>query len=56
MTENKISSIEKDVVVTLDYNLEVDGQEVDSGPIQFIFGHGNIIPRPRKRNCRDDSR
>ena len=44
MTENKINSIEKNVVVTLDYNLEVDGQEVDSGPIQFIFGHGNIIP------------
>lgn len=44
MTENKINTIEKNVVVTLDYNLEVDGQEIDSGPIQFLFGHGNIIP------------
>jgi FKBP-type peptidyl-prolyl cis-trans isomerase SlyD len=43
MTDNKLN-IEKNVVVTLDYNLEVDGQEVDSGPIEFIFGHGNIIP------------
>lgn len=42
MMDNKI--IEKDIVVTMDYNLEVDGQEIDSGPIQFIFGHGNIIP------------
>ena len=44
MTENKTINIEKNVVVTLDYNLEVDGQEIDSGPIQFLFGHGNIIP------------
>lgn len=44
MTDDKINHIEKNVVVTLDYNLEVDGQEVDSGPIQFIFGHDNIIP------------
>ncbi len=44
MTDDKINNIEKNTVVTLDYNLEVDGQEVDSGPIQFLFGHGNIIP------------
>ncbi|MDY6866413.1 MAG: peptidylprolyl isomerase [Chloroflexota bacterium] len=44
MAENKGNSIEKDVVVTLHYNLEVDGNEIDSGPIQFLYGHGNIIP------------
>ena len=44
MTEQTALTIEKNVVVTLDYNLEVEGQEVDQGPIQFLFGHGNIIP------------
>ena len=43
MAENEVSAIEKNVVVTLDYSLEVEGQEIDSGPIQFIHGHGNII-------------
>ena len=43
MAENEVSTIEKNVVVTLDYRLEVEGQEIDSGPIQFIHGHGNII-------------
>jgi FKBP-type peptidyl-prolyl cis-trans isomerase SlyD len=44
MAENNVSTIEKNVVVTLDYSLEVDGKEIDSGPIQFLHGHGNIIP------------
>ena len=44
MTENEISTISKNIVVTLDYNLEVDGNEIDSGPIQFLHGYGNIIP------------
>lgn len=44
MAENNVSTIEKNVVVTLDYSLQVDGKEIDSGPIQFIQGHGNIIP------------
>jgi FKBP-type peptidyl-prolyl cis-trans isomerase SlyD len=44
MSENEISTIEKNAVVTLDYSLEVEGKEVDSGPIQFLYGHGNIIP------------
>ncbi len=43
MTENEVSTIKKDVVVTLDYTLEVDGSEIDSGPIQFLHGYGNII-------------
>jgi FKBP-type peptidyl-prolyl cis-trans isomerase SlyD len=37
-----------DVVVTMEYILTVDGEIVDSskedGPIQFLQGHGNIIP------------
>jgi len=44
MTKNEINKIEKNIVVTLDYNLKVDGNEIDSGPIQFLHGHGNIIP------------
>ena len=44
MTEKDNLLVEKDVVVTMDYSLEVNGQEIDSGPIQFIQGHGNIIP------------
>jgi len=44
MEENTVLKIEKDVVVTLAYTLEVDGSQIDSGPIQFIQGHGNIIP------------
>ena len=44
MAEKQITSVEKNVVVTMDYRLEVDGKEIDSGPIQFLQGHGNIIP------------
>jgi FKBP-type peptidyl-prolyl cis-trans isomerase SlyD len=44
MVDNPISSVKKDVVVTMEYRLEVDGKEIDSGPIQFLHGHGNIIP------------
>lgn len=39
--------IEDDVVVTLDYQLKVDGENIDSsddaGPVEFIQGRGNII-------------
>ncbi len=44
MVENEVTKITKNVVVTLNYNLEVEGQEIDAGPIQFLYGHGNIIP------------
>lgn len=44
MAEKNVSKIEKNIVVTLDYRLEVNGNEIDSGPIQFLQGHGNIIP------------
>lgn len=44
MSKNNELIIQKDIVVTLDYQLEVDGHQIDSGPIQFLHGYGNIIP------------
>ena len=44
MAGKQMISVEKNVVVTMDYRLEVEGKEIDSGPIQFLQGHGNIIP------------
>lgn len=44
MTEKEALSVEKDIVVTMDYELQVDGKVIDTGPIQFLHGHGNIIP------------
>jgi len=41
---NDISTIKKNIVVTLDYNLHVDGDQIDSGPIQFLQGYGNVVP------------
>jgi FKBP-type peptidyl-prolyl cis-trans isomerase SlyD len=39
--------VEKDVVVSMEYTLQVDGEEIDSSkgqePLQFLVGHGNII-------------
>jgi FKBP-type peptidyl-prolyl cis-trans isomerase SlyD len=39
--------VKKDLVVSLDYKLQVDGEVIDSSeqdPIQFLQGHGEIIP------------
>lgn len=42
------TQVADDVVVSLDYTLTVDGQVLDSSegnePIEFIQGHGHIIP------------
>ena len=42
-----IDSVQKDVVVAMEYSLQVDGEEIDSStgqePLQFLVGHGNII-------------
>ena len=39
--------VQKDVVVSMEYSLHVDGEEIDSSkgqdPLQFLVGHGNII-------------
>ena len=40
-------SVQKDVVVSMEYTLQVDSEEIDSSkgqdPLQFLVGHGNII-------------
>lgn len=47
-TQPDLSKVAKDLVITLEYSLTVDGEVVDSseenGPIDYIQGHGNIIP------------
>jgi len=45
---NELTLVADDLVVIMDYKLTVDGEVVDSsedeGPIEFLQGHGNIIP------------
>ncbi len=40
-------TVQKDVVVSMEYTLHVDNEEIDSSqgqdPLQFLVGHGNII-------------
>lgn len=40
--------VARDVIVTLDYQLTVDGEVIDSSmdtePIVYLHGHGNILP------------
>ena len=40
-------TVQKDVVVTMEYALHVDNEEIDSSkgqaPLEFLAGHGNII-------------
>jgi FKBP-type peptidyl-prolyl cis-trans isomerase SlyD len=42
------TTVQDDVVVSLDYTLRVEGEVLDTSsgdePIQFIQGHGHIIP------------
>ncbi len=46
--KNSPTQVADDVVVSLDYTLTVDGEVLDSSegnePIEFIQGHGHIIP------------
>ncbi len=46
-TAQDLNLVADDLVVTMEYELSVDGEVVDSsteeGPIQFVQGHGNII-------------
>ena len=41
-------SVQDGVVVSIEYTLKVDDEVVDSsdghGPLQFLAGHGNIVP------------
>src|SRR5215208_7689811 len=40
-------TVQNDVVVSMEYTLHVDNEEIDSSkgqdPLQFLVGHGNII-------------
>ncbi|MCJ7696250.1 MAG: peptidylprolyl isomerase [Anaerolineaceae bacterium] len=44
MTDTQVNIVQNDMIVLLEYTLTVDGQEVDSGPIEYLQGHKNIIP------------
>jgi FKBP-type peptidyl-prolyl cis-trans isomerase SlyD len=45
--EMSAETVQKDVVVSMEYTLQVDNEEIDSSkgqdPLQFLAGHGNII-------------
>jgi FKBP-type peptidyl-prolyl cis-trans isomerase SlyD len=45
--EMSTDTVQKDVVVSMEYSLKVDGEEIDSSkgqePLEFLAGHGNII-------------
>jgi len=45
---NKDNRVKNDLVVAMDYSLSVDGKVIDSSaerePLEFLQGHGNIIP------------
>ena len=42
-----VDSVQKDIVVSMEYTLHVENEEIDSSkgqdPLQFLVGHGNII-------------
>jgi len=44
MEENLLATIQNDHVVQIAYNLNVDGEEVESDLLEYLHGHGNIIP------------
>jgi FKBP-type peptidyl-prolyl cis-trans isomerase SlyD len=45
--EMSTDTVQKDKVVSMEYTLHVDNEEIDSSkgqdPLQFLVGHGNII-------------
>ena len=44
MTEQELSTVQNDAVVQMAYNLTVDGEEIESNTMEYLHGHGNIIP------------
>ena len=44
MEEKLLDTIQNDCVVQIAYNLNVDGEEVESDLLEYLHGHGNIIP------------
>jgi FKBP-type peptidyl-prolyl cis-trans isomerase SlyD len=47
MTDKKELQVSEDLVVTIEYELKVNGEVLDSsdeeGPLPYLHGHGNII-------------
>ena len=39
-----METIQNDAVVQIAYNLNVEGQELESNLLEYLHGHGNIIP------------
>jgi FKBP-type peptidyl-prolyl cis-trans isomerase SlyD len=39
-----MDTIQNDAVVQIAYNLNVEGQELESNLLEYLHGHGNIIP------------
>ena len=44
MEEQTLDTIQNDHVVQIAYNLNVDGEEIESDLLEYLHGHGNIIP------------
>lgn len=44
MEEKLLDTIQNDYVVEIAYKLNVDGEEVESDLLEYLHGHGNIIP------------
>ncbi len=44
MEENTMDTIQNDMVVEIAYNLNVDGEEVESNVLEYLHGYNNIIP------------
>ena len=48
MSDKKLTQIEKDLVVTIEYKLTVDDEVIDSseddGPLTYTHGYDNILP------------
>jgi len=44
MEENKLDTVQDGHVVQIAYNLSVDDKDVESNLLEYLHGHGNIIP------------
>jgi FKBP-type peptidyl-prolyl cis-trans isomerase SlyD len=43
MSEKEITTVQDNAVIQIAYNLNVDGEEVESNTLEYLHGHGNII-------------
>ena len=44
MEKVKMETVQNDLVVQIAYNLNVEGEELESNLLEYLHGHGNIIP------------